>query len=445
LIPTRPTPVHRVRTYALLALVALAVAGCQEESPTSVDLSLLPPTPVTLTIQLPWSSFGSNLAVHGGYSHPAQLTETIIARSYGPDALNANTLLRFASYPISATVRDSDGALRQDPAIAFYAGYVVAFFDSIASTNTGPVTIGLGALETPWNAPTATWDLAFDTLADQRPWPEPGGGPFTLLDSRDWDPASGDSVLFFLDSAQIAAWSDPGDPESGARVELLTDGERLRMIGAALRLNTRSSINPDTALVLSVLAGEVTFVYDVDATPPVDGMRVGGAPAWRTTLDVAVPAQLTGPPALCAAVTCPFTLSPGDVSFASLTLRSRAPPLTFRPTDSVSIDVRAVLSSGALPKSPLGASLIPNGIGQFVDPSLFLPTGEGSAVEIPITSYVRAFLSGPDASGRAPPTTLALLGGPEPSSFTFAEFFGPGPNEPELKLVVTVSPPLEVQ
>ncbi|HSH76174.1 MAG TPA: hypothetical protein VLA09_10865, partial [Longimicrobiales bacterium] len=263
-----------------------------------------------------------------------------------------------------------------------------------------------------------------------------------------WDPAVSDSVQFFLDSADVASWSNASDPANGARVELLTDDVRLRVIGGALRLNARSSIAPDTVLVLTATAREVTFVYDPLAPPPTDGMRIGGAPAWRTVLDVAVPEALTGPPELCAAVGCPFALAPRHVSYAALALRTRTVEAPYQPTDSISLDVRPVLNKGSLPKSPLGNSLIADPLGLRVAPILF-GAQERSLVEVPVTGYVRAFLAGADQSGRPPPSTLAILSAREPARFAFGSFYGPeAPEdqlEPVLKLVLTVSPPMELQ
>jgi hypothetical protein len=443
---TRPAPPDSRRSLAaLVALLSLGLGACGEDAPTSLDLSLLPPEPITLQIELPWAAFGSNLAVYGGFSGAGFLQDAVLARSYAADALNSRVLMRFSAYPASVSVRDANGTLRQDTDISFYGGYLVAFFDTIASTNTGPVSIQLGATTTPWHPRSATWVAAVDTIGDQQLWGEAGGGPVTPLATRDWDPSQGDSIQFFLDSAQVATWADQADPASGARLELLTDGVRLRVVGGALRLTTRSSINPDTIPIATAPAQNVTFVYDVVAPPPVDGMRVGGAPAWRTVFGVAVPAALNGPPELCAAVGCPFPLAPVHVSYAALGLRSRSPADAFEPTDSIGIEVRPVLSPAALPKSPLGPSLVGGQRGLLVAADVF-GAQEGALVEIPITNYVRGYLGGPDPAGRPPPGTLAILASSEPSSFTFGEFFGPGgPNEPVLRLVVTVSPPMEIQ
>ena len=108
------------------------------------------------------------------------------------------------------------------------------------------------------------------------------------------------------------------------------------------------------------------------------------------------------------------------------------------------LDVRAVLSRDALPKSPLGESLIQNPFGTVI-PGDFFGSQDGQLVEVPITSFVRDLLSEPEVSGRDRPNTLALISKAEPSSFAFASFHGPGSSmEPMLKLILTVSRPMEL-
>lgn len=429
--------------WALALGMAIALAACEEQTPTSVRVAPLPPEPVTVEVLLPWSEFASNLAVFGGYGRPDDVDEAIVAKSYA-GTLDARMLVRFGGYPAAVSVRDSAGTLRTDANISYYAGYVVAKLDVGATTTAGPVTLALGATEVAWHAGSATWTSAVDTVGDRRPWPEPGAGPVTLLTTRDWSIADGDSIQFFVDSATVAAWGVATDSTRGARIELLTDGPRMRVETIRLRLNARSSINPDTALLVTAQTFAATFVYTPDApAPPAGTMRVGGAPAWRTIFDVDVPGRVTGPPELCAAVGCPFELGPQHVNHASLLLRSRRTEDAFQPTDTVALDVRAVLSRAAMPKSPLGLSLLSSPLGQLVPPGPFGPL-EGTLVEVPVTAFVKAYLAGPDPSGRPTPRTLALLAAGEPEGFTFASFFGPGPNEPVLKLILTVSPPMEL-
>ena len=431
-----------VAAAAALGLMVLAVVACEEQTPTGVGQDL-PSEPVSVELELAWGDFASNLEVLGGYGAPAELGVGVLASDF-EGTLNARTLVRFVRYPDSATVRDSTGTNRPDTNLTYVGGRLVVFFDTIASTNTGPVTLGLGALQDEWDGSSVTWTSAVDTINDQRDWPEPGAGAVIDFGNVVWDPAVGDSASFPLDSAAVAAWSDPADSSRGARLELLTAGFRLQMRGAVLRIDARPSLDPDTIVALSAGAMEVTFVYDPFPQPPPDGMRIGGAPSWRTVLDVALPTQLNGPPEFCAAVGCPHTLEVGQVSFAALVLTSRMTEAAFQPTDSIGLDVRPVLLRAALPKAPLGPSLIGAFFGRLVSPDAF-GSQPGERIEIPITPFVRALLAGDDGRGGVPANTLALLSVFEPISITFASFHGPGGvDEPRLRLVLTIGPAVEL-
>lgn len=427
---------------AAAVIAVLAFAACEERTPASLDERLLPPEPVTIEVRLPWSEFASNLAVFGGYGSPEELGTGVVANEF-VDTLNARTLVRFGAYPTEASVRDSEGTIRTDTLLTFIGGRVVAFFDTLASTNASTVSLALGATGLEWHARTATWTAAVDTIGDLRPWPEPGAGPVTPLSTADWDPAASDSVSFAVDSATIAAWADTTDSSRGARIELLTPGHRLQVNAVALRLVTRPSLNPDTLIDLTAPRRNLTFVYDPFPEPPPDGIRIGGVPAWRTILDLSLPAQLDGPPDLCAAVGCPLVLEAGQVSQAAIILTTRASFGAFQPSDTIELDVRPVLSRAAMPKSPLGSSLIEADAG-IVPPEAF-GGGAGVEVEVPVTRFVRQLL--PDAQGTVASSTntLALLSVLEPLSIAFATFHGPGePSEPMLKLILTVSPAVEL-
>lgn len=437
-------PVDRSRVTAAAAVLAVvALAACEERTPSSLDDRLLPLEPVTFEIRLPWSEFASNLEVFGGYGSPEELGTGVVANDYAA-TLDARTLVRFGSYPTEASVRDSEGTIRTDTNLTFIGGRLVAFFDTLASTNASTVTLALGATEVEWHSTTTTWTAAVDTVGDVRPWPEPGAGPVTPLSTADWDPTTSDSASFAIDSATIAAWADTTDSSRGARIELLTPGHRLQVNAVALRLVTRPSLNPDTLIDVTAPRRNVTFIYEPFPEPPPAGIRIGGVPAWRTILDVTLPAQLNGPPELCAAVGCPLVLESGQVSQAALLLTSRPSVDAFQPSDTVLLDVRPVLSRAAMPKSPLGSSLIGSDTNGRVPPEAF-GAGGGVEIEVPVTRFVRDLL--PDAQGTvaASTNTLALLSVLEPISIAFATFRGPGePDEPVLKLILTVSPAVEL-
>lgn len=430
------------KTTALLAVVALGVMACGRETPTSVDEGLLPDEPITVEIRMGWDDFASQLEVIGGYGAPANLGRGVIANGFG-GTLDSRALVMLDTFPSAASVRDTTGTTRTDSVLTFVGGRLVAIFDTISSTNTGPVTLAVGALGQVWDAQTVTWTHTVDTINDLRPWEEEGAGPVVSLATSEWDPATGDSVSFLLDSAQVALWTDTTTAPPALRIDLLTEGHRLEVQAVALRLDTRPSVAPDTIIELTGQRRLLTFVYSPFPEPAADGIRIGGAPAWRTIMDMNVPTQLNGPAELCAAVGCPVVLTADHVNYAALVLRSRTSEAGFQPTDTVGLDVRPVLDRGALPKSPLGNSLIGT-LGRRVGPEAF-STAPGQEIEIPITVFARNILRGKDEDGNTPPRTLALLSVFEPVSISFASFFGPGvPEEPVLKLIVTVGKTVEL-
>lgn len=421
----------------------LALGACDEELPLGVVGTDLPAQPITVEVEIPWSDFASDLEVFGGFGSPAELGQGFVANQFA-NTLDARTLVRFTGYPGAVTVRDTTGAQRPDSSITFIGGRLVAFFDTLASTNTGAVTLGLGALQQEWDPTTATWEAAIDTINDFRPWTEAGGGPVTVLDTAVWDPAAGDSVVFQLDSAAVAAWADTLDLSRGARIEAFDPGPRVQINQTRLRLDVRPSSNPDTIAEVSVGSRATTFIYSPFPNPPPDGVRIGGAPSWRTILDITVPETIEGPPEFCAVVSCPFRLEPGQISFAALRLTSRTTDAAFQPTDTVRLDVRPVFDRSVMPKSPLGQSLVGATLGRAVAPEAF-GNSPGEVIEIPFTVFARDLLRGEDEDGNTPPNTLALLSVFEPLSIAFASFEGPGsPLEPVLRLVLTIGPDMEL-
>lgn len=429
---------------AALAAWPAVLFGCSEESPVGIGDQELPGEPVTIEVRIPWSAFASNLETFGGYGRTADLEEGVLALQY-EGTLDARTLMRFQAYPLVATVRDSTGTERPDYGLTFIGGQLVTFFDRVASTNDStPVSLSVSRTQTEWDARSATWDFAVDTVNDQRAWPEPGGGPMVVVDTTLWTPADGDSAIFQLDSVTIAAWGDTTDLSVGALIEIVDPGYRLNMTGALLRLDTRPSSNPDTIIQVDSRISQVTFMYTPTPVPPPDGVRIGGSPSWRTLVDVVIPPQLDGITDFCAVVACPHALTPIEISYAALVFTSRASEAAFQPTDSIRLDVRPVFDRSAMPKSPLGSSLVAGGFGRAVAPAAF-GSAPGAPIEIPFTTFARDLLRGEDEEGNKPPNTLALLSLLEPFSIAYGSFEGPGSAaEPYLRLVLTIGPPVEL-
>lgn len=423
-------------TAAASAALLVAVVACQEEAPTALDDSQLPDEPLTFEVELPWSEFGSDAQVLGGYSWPSVLSAPVVTRSYLGD-LEARTLLRFTGFPALVRVNNDDGTLVDDTDLTYISAFLTLGFDTLLSVAPGPVRVELGGLQEEWAARTTSWTLAVDSVGDQRAWSAPGGGAVDSIATGLWDPTVSDSVNFSMDSASIATWVDGLDSSRGARVSTTTDGALLVLTRALLQVSIRPSVG-DSIVEDTVNLLERTVLYDPPPAAPT-GLRVGGAPAWRTFMAVSAP-ELNGPPELCAAVGCPYTPAAGELSFAALRLTSAASEAAFQPYDTLRLDVRAALSPARLPKSPLGPSET-FGLGTPIAPEAF-GSSPGSAVEIPITNFMRTLLSGSDASGNPPSSTLAILSAAEPESVTFASFVGPGdPGQPSLRMILTVGAP----
>jgi hypothetical protein len=154
---------------------------------------------------------------------------------------------------------------------------------------------------------------------------------------------------------------------------------------------------------------------------------------------------LTGPAALCEKVQCPFALDPSRINAAVLVLTSRATEPAFQPSDTVRVDARAVLAPERLPKSPLGDPFLGGGFGFPVAPDAF---GEaaGTAVELPVTPFVRDLVRDTTFTGAPAPHHLALLSLFEPLSIAYASFAGPGQEgAPYLRMIVTTADTVEIR
>jgi hypothetical protein len=436
----------RLKRNALVGLLLLgsgSFLACQEDLTSTLGEDLLPVSAVTVEVRLPFSEFAENLQVWGGYGRAIQLSTGIVARAY-EDLLDARVLVGWYGYPSSAFVQDTTGSSRTDTLITFVGGKVVARFDTLTSVLDGPVTLSLGAIGGEWDPGSVTWTLAVDSVGESRAWPEEGAGPVVPLSTAEWDPAEGDSVVFQVDSAGVAIWADTSMARRGARVEALTEGVRLDMTSMRLSLSTRPSINPDTLVDLDVSARSRTFVYHPPPEVGEGSIIVGGVPAWRTVLSLNLPKVLNGPPDLCAKVGCPLTLTARSLVSASLVLRTEAPPPAFQPSDSILLDVRAVLEPSRLPKSPLGYSLA-GPFGVPVPPGYF---GEeaGSEVILPLGAYVEQLIADDPGGDYPTPRTVALLSSFEPLSLFFGAFHGPGSAyAPELRLILTLGEEVRIR
>jgi hypothetical protein len=405
--------------------------------------NLIPIDAITVEARLSFDEFAENLRVYGGYGSPSELPYGMMAHEYDGD-LEARALFGWWPFPVAATVKDSTGASRPDSSLTFVGAKVVAHIDTIASVYDGSVEMAAGALQEPWHFGSTTWQVAVDTVGDFRAWSEEGAGPVTPLATATWDPTEADSVIFLVDSAGVALWGDTASAAMGVRLDALTEGVRIQAHTVRLFLSTRPSSNPDTLVDLLVQTRYRSFVYEPVLEAPESDFRVGGVPAWRTVWDMNFPATLNGPEELCQKVGCPLVLEPEMVNSGSLYITTKAPPPGFVPSDTLRLDVRAVLEPERLPKSPLGISLA--GFTGVSVPFEYFGDEVGSVVEVPIGGYVVELIRGETSTGGEVERTMALLSSQEPLSLPFGEFYGPGsPFEPEIRLILTLGGGVEIR
>ncbi len=430
------------RAWMVVGLVTASwgLLACDETTPTSSNGGLIPLNPTTVEVVLPFEAFASQIRVYGGYGTTSELFESILAQDYEGE-LDSRVLVRFSRFPWAATVRDSTGTTRLDSAFTFVGGRLVLRFDTTeANRPAETVQLAAGALTEGFDARTASWTVAVDTINERRVWPEPGAGPVTPLGEALWDPTAGDTVVFELDSAMVAQLGDSVTAGPGVRIDLLTPGLRMNLLRSELRLSAIPNVHRDTVVDLTIRPTAQTFVYDPFPQPSADGIRVGGTPSWRTVLTVGVPALIEGSPSLCARVTCPIVLTAERINSASILLTTEPSQPAFQPSDTLLLDVRPVLASELLPKSPLGSSLV-GGLGVRVAPESFRAEGE-TVVALPITSFLRTVLGQTDDDAV---NDLVLLTPIEPFSLGFGSFVGPGrPGAPQLRLILTLADTVEI-
>lgn len=435
---TAPTPA------LLTALLVAGLAGCDEDLPTGADEDLVPISVRTIEIELPFADFGSDFRTFEGFGSPAELSFGLVADGF-EDVLDARTLVQFPEFIPVLEVTNEDGSTVFS-AVSVKGGRLVARFDTVEAAGQDPPELVVNAIEFPWHAPTATWTVRVDTPGVRTEWDAPGADPAELLDRLPivLDEET-DSLVLDLDSARVASLVDTADVvrDSGIRLDAVGAGARATLSEVFLLLDAVPEVRPDTVVEARVNVLNRTFIFDPPPPPPT-GIRVGGAPAWRTTMGLSVPTAFDGPPELCDAVGCPFTLDADQISVASLLLETAPSPPGFAPTDSVRVDVRPVLAADLLPKSPLGGSLV-TFPGIAIGPDRFR-AGAGARVAVPITPFVRDLIRGETSSGRAAPTTLSLMDLLEPFQLGFATFTGPESDRPPLlRLVITVADTVEVR
>ena len=433
------------RRLVLAALLGLLVTGaCTDQVPTFDDGSAIPIDAETVEVLLPFSEFGRDFQVFGGFGSQADLAGSYVAHEYRGD-FSARTLIRLGAFPASISVfPEGESTTVPDSAYVPLGGNLVIRMDTTRSVPEEAVELEAGHMLAPeWDIRTASWQAAVDTLGRRVDWGEAGGGPVRSLGTGMWDPQEADTLVIPVDSATVNQWREADESvDRSVRVESRSSGHLLGINSMELRARLQSSVNPDT--VVTVVRGIVgsTFIYNPEPGVSQEEIRIGGAPARRAFFRIQLPDRFEEGSAACEVLpTCPMDLDRDRVVYAGLVMQTRpVEPPAFEPLDTLRLDVRPTLSPERIPRSPLGSSVQPTA--RTFPPGIFAADGS-TRVEVPMTRYVQDLLGIPDDDPQQRdevPSTVALLSPVEPSGFQFGSLFGPGTEgEPFLRLILTIT------
>jgi hypothetical protein len=416
--------------------VVFAVAACTDETPTEVGDDLLPSGEVrTFEVILDPSAFLAFDTTFSGYALPQNAAFSVLANKFA-GVVDANVLVRLQQPPPVITVRNTAGNTVVDSQPRFFAGRLVLRVDTLASESGPGVFVRGFRTAEPWDL-SATWTLRVDTGNVELPWATPGGTRGPQIDTATW--AAGDTIVLDVDSATIAAWRDTANAGRGALIVTETNGARLRVSSAVLRVQARSTIRPDTVVNLDVSAGITHFIFNpMPPAPPGNELRVGGVPTWRTLLGIREDiADLTFP---CPGVAnCQVNLASAHINRAELLLQPKTPPPGFilEDTTFTRAHTLSVTPSVPLQRSPLGVELCGGATscilaGRTV-PQMFGDPPSAQPVALDITNYLIALVNEDIDDSLRPAFSLALLAPNEPNTFGIATFAA----GPRLRIVLT--------
>ena len=420
------------KSLTLALALALFTSACTEENPTDVGDVLLPSGDVlTFEVILPASAFLVYDSSFAGFNKPSESPFGIVARSF-ENVFDANTLIRFSLPPRTISVRTTGTTVVVDSSPRYSTGRMLVRLDTLTNSPL-PVRLALYRTAEPWDV-TATWQNRVDSLTTKLPWMTPGGTRGALIDTVTW--TGGDSISFRVDSATVATWSDSTNRARGAIVVSETDGSRIRVLSATVRVDTRSTLRPDTALTVDLVPSARTFVSNPTLASPFSGIRVGGIPTWRAFLRFKEDLGTLVIPCGNGQPSCSVRLDSAHINRAQLLLKPAVTATGFVPEDSMYMEVRPILTGPTVPleRSPLGtfAGTVRT---TLMAPTLFRAPTATDVVSLDVTAFLAHQFDERITEGNRLPFILSLLQFVETGTVGFATF----QENPMLRLVLTTT------
>lgn len=416
----------------------LGLLACGDENPTDVGGSLLPGQAIrTVELIIDGSTYLVRDTAFTGYTRPSSAGYFVVANSFQGE-FNANTIGEF-EMPRTIAVVDSGGTLRTDSMPTLFGGRIVLLVDTLRSDGPPPARFRAYRLTEDFDVASANWTNRVDTTGVRLPWTQPGALGGMSIDTASWI-AGRDSVVIPVDSATIAFWADTTNAARGAVVVMETSGVRAIASDFVLRVDARSTINPDTVVTTTIRPPARTFLYDPVLSASGIEPLAGGNPAWRTYFEFSNGLDTLTLACPDSPATCRIPLEEADITFAAMQLVPRVAPPGFLPSDSMQLVSRLLLVSdlAPLPRSPLGAAI---GVTpRFVQRTRFAAPAGGDPIEVPITDYLRALVA--DTSTADPLTRwIAIHPSIEGIDIGVAAF----DPMPRLRLILTVASELQLR
>jgi hypothetical protein len=398
--------------------------ACDREDPTTIGAPLVENGAVrTFEIILDPSQYLVRDTAFSSFA--AQPTDIMLLANTFEGVLSSNVLARYRVDPIIA-ITDTAGVIKVDSTPKLLRGRIIMKFDTVGSSRAGPVLLRLYRAAELWDT-TATWRSRLPNVL----WTTPGGTRGALIDTATY--ATGDSVVFRVDTLTLKQWRDSSATSPGVIVTVETPNTRLRATRPGLRVDYDPSF-ADTTVVVTTQPFSAKFISDPVVPPVSSDPRVGGSPSsFRSVIELR-------PDIANLVIPCPFTptcrvrLKDASIAGAALLLQPVPTQPGFTPELPVTVLAYTLLPTPQLPliRSPLGA-----GAGfQTFAPSSFRADQPETPLEI--TGFVRDFVAPIDTTTFNSRYLALLQGGTV--TFGYASFRG----QPRLRLRLSVAQEIQL-
>lgn len=390
--------VGRRVSASLLALAALAAAGCTEDALVGVDPDGAPGQG-NATVELELVANDLPLwrdTTFSGYALTATSGVRIVAST--PE-LDARTLGRVTTLPDSIFLDEANREVER-----FENARLRIVIDTMESSlpETGG-TIGASALAVGFDEREANWSQA----ADGVPWTTPGGDLSEQLGTLSLDSSSADTLFLPLGvdtDSLLTSWR-ADDGGTGFAVTSETSGVSLTIRQLVLAFDVKP-VGRDTLVETLRTVTPATFIFDPQTPEPGLPLRIGGLPATRAYLNFRLPESVDG-----------TALRGARINRATLILSARpVPDAPFAAADTLRASVFNLLSNPfeSGPKTPVG---ITQGNSVVLAPE---EMEEGSEVSLSLTGLVQLWaVSEPDSM---PELNVGIRLLPEGGGLAYYEF-----------------------